>query len=219
MTQLAPNMPPLPSRFLKLPVDHRGYPVPKFVYQRPDGIYDFRVVKPGWPVECINKKLCWLCGEKLGQFFCFVIGPMCAINRNSAEPPSHRECAEFSVKACPFMRFPNRKRDEADLPEDGVKPGGNAAMIMRNPGVICLWITKSYKPYRVPGEQGILIEIGDPVGVTWWAQGRAATRAEVMHSIDTGLPALRILAEKDGRESIAHLEKITQRGLMLVPAA
>jgi hypothetical protein len=219
MTQLAPGMPPLPTRFMKLPLDHRGYPVPKFCWQHPDGTYDFRVVKPGWPEACRRQKLCWLCGEPLGRFMCFVIGPMCAINRNTAEPPCHRECAEFAVQACPFMRFPNRKRDEVDLPEDGRKPGGEEAMIMRNPGVTCLWITKSYRPYRAQDGQSVLIEIGEPVEVTWWAHGRKANRAEIMHSINTGLPLLRSLAEKEGSKAIEQLQYVTERGLKLVPAA
>lgn len=216
MTALAPGMPPLPTRFLKLPVDHRGYPVPKFVWQKPDGSYDFRVVRPFWPEACIRKKLCWLCGEPLGRFLCFVIGPMCAINRNSAEPPCHRECAEFAVQACPFMRFPNRKRDEADLPADGIKPGGDVRMIMRNPGVTGLWITKSYRPYRV--EQSILIEIGEPVEVTWWAHGRPATREEVLASIDGGLPLLRAMAEKEGRGALDDLQRATKRAQPWLPA-
>ena len=215
MTALAPGMPPLPPRFLKLPVDPRGYPVPKFVWKKPDGGYDFRAVEPGWPTQCMNRKLCWLCGEPLGRFMCFVIGPMCSINRNTAEPPCHRECAEFAVKACPFMRYPNRKRDEVDLPE-GHAPGGEEAMIKRNPGVTCLWITKSYRPYRAPSGD-VLIEIGDPVEVTWWAHGRTATREEVMASINSGLPLLRDMAEREGKDAVEHLDYVIERGMTLVP--
>src|SRR4029077_4831244 len=210
-------MPPLPARFLKLPLDHRGYPVPRFVHQRDDGVYDFRVVKPGWPQRCRVNKLCWLCGEKMGRFMCFVIGPMCAINRNTAEPPCHRECAEFAVMACPFMRFPNRKRDETDLPADGFNPAGDEAAIKRNPGVICLWVTTSYRPYKAR-DGSVLIEIGEPVEVMWWAHGRSATHDEILASINFGLPLLRAMAEKEGKDAIEHLEEITERGLKLVPA-
>lgn len=217
--KLAPGLPPLPKRFQKLPVDPRGYPVPAFCYRRPDGAYDFRVVKPGWPQACRTRKLCWLCGEPLGRFLCFVIGPMCAINRNTSEPPCHRECAEYAVQACPFLRFPNRKRDDAtEKPADAFKPGGDEAMIARNPGVTCLWITRSYRSYRTP-DGSTLITIGDPVEVQWWAHGRKASRAEIMHSIETGLPILRDMAEREGRGAVEHLQKITDRGLTLVPAA
>jgi hypothetical protein len=216
MTTLAPGMPTLPPRFLKLPLDHRGYPVPKFVWRKPDGTYDFRVVEPGWPQRCMRNRLCWLCGEKLGKFMCFVIGPMCAINRNTAEPPCHRECAEFSVRACPFLRFPNRKRDEADLPQ-GFNPGGDEVTIKRNPGVTCLWTTKTYKPYRASNDD-VLIQVGDPLDVTWWAHGRAASRDEVLASINSGLPLLRSLAEREGKDAIAALDSIIDRGMKLVPA-
>jgi hypothetical protein len=215
MTALAPGLPPLPSRFQKLPLDPRGYPVPRFVHQREDGTYDFRVVRTGWPEACRRNKLCWLCGEKLGRLMCFVIGPMCAINRNTSEPPCHSGCAEFSVKACPFLRFPNRKRDEAGLPAEGYKPGGDEFAIDRNPGVACLYTTTSYRPYRAG--RSVMIEIGEPVAVTWWAHGRAATRAEIMHSIETGLPSLRGMAEQEGKGAVEFLDHMIERGMKLLP--
>ena len=217
MPALAPGMPPLPVRFQNLPIDSRGYPVPKFCYEKPDGSFDFRVVKPGWREQCVHRKLCWLCGESLGKFMCFVIGPMCAINRNTAEPPCHRECAEFSVQACPFMRFPNRKRDETDLPDEASKPGGDETMIMRNPGVTCLWVTHGYTPYDA-GNNEWLIEIGDPVDVTWWAHGRTATREEVLASINSGLPLLQRMAEQEGMEAVLQFNSYIERGMKLVPA-
>jgi len=213
---LAPGMPPLPDRFRRLPLDHRGYPVPKFVWLNPDtGRYDFRVVKPGWLATCIRLKRCWLCGEPLGRLMCFAIGPMCVINRNTSEPPEHRECGEFAVQACPFLRFPNRKRDEEGLPEDHQAPGGKVAMIMRNPGVMALWITTSYRPYRAG--DSVLIEVGDPVEVAWWAHGRKATRAEVLASIESGMPILREMATKEGPEASKLLDRLVEAGMKLVP--
>jgi len=49
-------------------------------------------------VVCVRHKRCWLCGQPLGKFMCFVVGPMCAINKTSAEPPSHRDCALYAVQ-------------------------------------------------------------------------------------------------------------------------
>lgn len=212
MTTLAPNLPPLPARFKKLPVDHRGFPVPKFVANI-DGCWDFRVVKPGWPAECHNKSLCWLCGERLGRFRCFVIGPMCAINRVSSELPSHLECAHFAVRACPFMVFPNRKRDDSGLPEEAASPAG--FMIPRNPGVTCLWVTEHYRPFRAGN--GWLFQIGDPTSVEWWARGREATRAEVDESIRTGLPALQSMAEEEGPAAVEKLRRMTDISKAFLP--
>lgn len=68
--------------------------------------------------------------------------------------------------------------------------------ILRNPGVTMLWTTRSYSPFS-DGRGGVLFEMGDPIEVQWLREGREATRAEVDYSIETGLPALRALAEKE----------------------
>ncbi len=165
----------IPPRVAKLPTDARGYPVPWFVAWI-DGAPDFRVVEQGRIGEAILDQRCWICGEKLGRYLAFVIGPMCAVNRISSEPPSHRECAEFAARACPFLTMPKMKRNEKGLPEDYQAPAG--VFIKRNPGVAALWISESYHLIKAPG--GVLFEVGKPVEVLWFAEGRKATRAEIM---------------------------------------
>jgi len=205
---LAPHLPPLPDRFKQLPLDPRGYPVPKFVAQI-DGRWDFRVVRPGWLVECFKMHRCWLCGDPLGRTRTFVIGPMCSVNRVTSEPPSHYECAEYATRACPFMLFPNRKRDETNMPADGVIADGH---IPRNPGVICLWITREpYKPFQAGNT--VLFRLGDPERCQWRREGRPATREEVLQSIESGLPLLHAIAEKEGPRAIEELMRL--RGVAL----
>ena len=209
----------IPPRMANLPLDHRGYPVPKFVAWI-DGKADFRCVQPGFVGHCIRLKRCWLCEQPLGRNMAFVIGPMCAINRTSAEPPSHLDCAHFAVQACPFMTHPHRKRNSEGLPEDHDKPAG--FMIERNPGVCLIWVTREYHTFstRAEGaEPGLLLKLGDPVATEWWAEGRKATREEIMHSINTGLPALLNMAKLDGPDAIKALEKEVAKGLALVPTA
>src|SRR4249920_2430888 len=89
---------PMPSRIAALPHDDRGFPIPFFVITMPDGTRDFRIMDHVRRDKCIRSSLCWICGEKLGTYKAFVIGPMCTITRTSSEPPSHRECAEYSCK-------------------------------------------------------------------------------------------------------------------------
>ena len=141
---------------------------------------------------------------------------MCAINRVSSEPPSHKECAEFAVQACPFMVNPQRPRNVHGLPENRVDPGG--IMIERNPGVTLLWVTESYRTFRAGKSAGILIKIGDPVETQWWARGRTATREEIMASINTGLPILQHTARQEGPEAMLALDELVKTGLALVPA-
>jgi hypothetical protein len=203
----------MPPRMLKLPVDERGFPVPKFV-QWIDGKPDFRVVNQSFMANAVRIKLCWLCGEALGRYQAFVIGPMCSINRVSSEPPSHLECARFAVQACPFLTQPNRGRNEHELPEHQM-PGG--IPVLHNPGVTLVWVTESYKPIRVAPKKPPLFQIGDPTSVEWWARGRTATRDEIMDAIAKGLPLLVKEAKREGPDAEDALREMISVGLALVP--
>jgi hypothetical protein len=105
------SLPPLPARMRYLPISPKGFPVPWFVFiDEQTGIPDFRVIGPGKMRQAVTGDRCWLCGGILGKHRIFCIGPMCAINRITSEPPSHRECAEFAAEACPFLSQPRARR-------------------------------------------------------------------------------------------------------------
>ncbi len=192
----------MPMRMRELPVDERGYPVPWFV-EWVDGKPEFRAMSREKWTRAIKQKLCWVCGQRLGINVTFVAGPMCGINRTSSEPPNHYHCALWSAKNCPFLNNPRQVRREDDL-IGNAKLTENAAglAIARNPGVAMLWKTRAFEVFKV--ENGYLIQMGEPEGVEWYACGRTATRAEVMASIDSGLPNLELLArqEKGGLEAL-----------------
>ena len=63
----------------------------------------------------------------------------------------------------------------------------------------------------------MLFELGDPHSVRWYCEGRTATRAEVMASIDGGLPILLAEAEKDGPYAVSTLNEMMARAITLVP--
>jgi len=210
MNKLRPNMPELPDRMKRLPVDERGYPVPWFVQWfhedstpsllsgAPGDHPDFRVVDSRKVYKALNHKVCWVCGEKLGANLAFTIGPMCAVNRISSEPPSHRDCSIFSARACPFLSVPKMVRRENDLPAEKVDPPGIA--ILRNPGVTLVWITRSFTLVKAKssGARDFLVRIGEPLETLWYCQGRPATRSECLDSIEGGLPELLKAAQAEG---------------------
>lgn len=203
-TPLRKGLPPMPARMRSLPVDKRGYPVPFFVAWV-DGEPDFRAMDGRRMRTCIEQHRCWLCGHPLGRAFVFVAGPMCGVNRVSSEPPSHVDCAEFAVKACPFLTLPKAQRRDVNMPDGAREPGG--IMITRNPGVALIWTTRSYKKERWPN--GLLFRMGEPTAISFWAEGRAATRAEIDESIRTGLPALESMC--DGAVDRLVLQRMTQQ--------
>lgn len=227
MAELRSELPPLTKRIARLPLDHRGYPVPWFVeWVEGDGPGvenltavpigqgrpDFRIMSGERRAIAHREGRCWVCGEPLGRFKAFLVGPMCAVNRTSAEPPSHRDCAEWSAVACPFLTRPHARRRDHDMPEEMNVPG---YAIKRNPGVALVWVVEKYRLRSVPN--GVLFDIGEPVDVGWYAEGREATRAEVMESIESGLPALQELADAQAGGSDALAAEV-ERAMALVPA-
>jgi hypothetical protein len=189
----------MPDRIARLPLDARGFPVPKFVRWF-NGQPDFRIIDPAHMAACVRHNRCWICGEAMGIHKAFVIGPMCCINRITSEPPSHRECAIFAARNCPFLATPSARRREKNLPEHRFVPG---EMISRNPGVACVWMTRAYELVHV--RNGTLFRIGAPDSFEFYAHGRAATRAEIDESVGSGFPLLKAAAERDGKQAVAEL--------------
>lgn len=176
------GLPEVPVYMRDLPVDPRGFPVPWFTpWDKVEQRWRFDAAERGRVRQAISRSCCWICGKPLFKNLAFVIGPMCACNRITSEPPSHCECATFAVQACPFLVRPRMRRTPTD--SETVPPPG--IMIERNPGVALIWVTRSFKvmPSR-------LISVGPPVRVEVWSEGRRATPEEVIESIRTGLPAL-----------------------------
>lgn len=192
MENLRPELTPLPYRIQKLPV-LRGYPVPWFVAKGPDGEYDFRLADPMKFRMALSRRLCWVCGERLGVNLCFVLGPMCAVNRTTAEPACHYECALWSAINCPFLARPKMVRRENDIPEEVMVPGES---IRRNPGCCLLWTTKDYSTF-LDNEGHRLIEVGLPDRVEAYAEGKPTTYEVVLHSLETGEPFLREACERE----------------------
>lgn len=199
------------KRISELPVDDRGYPVPWFVAEV-NGKYDFRVADPRKWERAVKENLCWVCGQKMGAFKTFVIGPMCGINRTTAEPPCHLECGEWSARNCPFLSNPKMVRDEENLV--GENPAGH--MIKRNPGVVLVWTTKSYSIFD-DGNGRPLIEIGTPLTIIWYAEGKHATRKQVSESVTSGYPILLDMAKAESPEAARKLMVATNKLVELFP--
>lgn len=216
----------IPARMRELPIDDRGFVVPYFVGWK-HGKPDHRIADDYKLRNCIQFRLCWLCGNPLGPNGAFCIGPMCAVNRVTSEPPSHRGCAEWAVQACPFLSRPHARRRPIDDPE--VEPPAGMG-IERNPGVSLIWITDVWhlidgQTLDGFGRPGLLFALGDPRAVSWWRAGRTATRNEVEESIDSGLPILLEVARDQDREeqsdgaAVRALLAAKERAMILLPEA
>ena len=157
MNQLRPELRDLPIRMQHLPLDERGFPVPAFV-DTINGKRDFRFMSQEHWNRCVKWRRCWVCGDKLGSYLAFVIGPMCCVNRTTSEPPCHAECARWSAQFCPFLSRPHMVRREDALTDAGQQNVAGCP-ITRNPGCCAVWITHSYRIWRDDASRP-LIEIG-----------------------------------------------------------
>ena len=201
-----------PAHIKRLARDKHNRPVPWFVAWI-GGQPDFRIVKRGAVGSAVFGGWCWICGQLFDspsygdiEVRAFVVGPMCGVNLVSSEPPSHYECAIYAATHCPFLTEPNMVRRDKHLPEGVKDPAGT--FLKRNPGVTLVWIVAhdSWRPFAATG--GVLFHIGSaPYAAEWYAHGRAATRAEVEASIESGLPELRKLAKRDGPKANAALNR------------
>lgn len=204
----------MPDRIKALKRDHLGRPLPWFIHQTPN-THDFRVIGAGKIERAVTLNLCWVCGQSLGRNKAFVIGPMCSINRVSAEPPSHYSCAVYSAKACPFLSKPRMRRNEKDMPTDAKAPAGT--MVLHNPGVACVWLTREYR--IMPVDNGNLFRVGEPLEVRWLCQGREASRGEVVNAIDKGLRILLEEAREEGDDAVHALLQQLDRMRQYLPKA
>jgi hypothetical protein len=200
---------PLPRKMQHLPIDDRGYVIPWFV-EYVDGKPEFRCANQGKFAAALSKKLCWVCGTALGTNFAFVAGPMCGINKVSSEPPSHLECARWSARNCPFLANPQMvRREDETYNRASLKQMSAGEAISRNPGVVMIWITREFEIFRA-NNRGVLMLMGRPNAVEWYAWGKSATRAQVLESIEDGFPSLLASAyEQPGAP--AELRRARQR--------
>lgn len=213
----------LPPKIAVLPIDAaRQIPIPWFVHRpedwRASDPVDFRIADSNKRARAFKRNLCWVCGGSLGSGrAAALIGGMCLITCTSAEPLSHYECALWSVTTgCPFLTRPAMKRSPRDMPEEA-RSAGDA--IKRNPGVICLGLTRSkLRPFATgPHPADFLFRLP----ATWerldfYREGRPATIAEVMESVRTGLPLLIEPAEKEGLDAMMELERALARARLAI---
>lgn len=195
---------PVPFRLASLPKS-RGFIVPWFVAWI-DGAPEFRILDKGKMMYAIRSKVCWICGQQMAERHNppFVVGPMCTVNRISAEPPSHVECARYAVQVCPFIARPHMKRRELE-PELEAEAKGHPAALPHNPTVAALFFARGYTVMR--DRDGVLFQMGTPAGVEWYKLGAPATRKEVEEAFEIGLPLLREAAKEEGFAAQKDLER------------
>lgn len=169
------NMPP---SIAALERDPRGYPIPWFLYRSDHFPLDFRVVDPVKFSTAMRECRCWVCGEPMTGTVAFLGGPLSTAQRLYADPPTHIACAEFSVRACPFIAMPKAQRREAEIATPVVISDGHSTA---NPGVYGM-VFCNIGDYGLVDKGMIRAERTNPY-VMWFHEGRDARWIEVKQAI------------------------------------
>jgi hypothetical protein len=209
----------LPPRIRSLPTQN-GYPVPWFV-PKVNGVYDFRLVDGVKLIPTIKKELCYICGQKMGAHRAFIMGPMSVINRVVPEPPSHRDCAQWSLQVCPYLAY--KQESGRDGKPIGSNPSPSGFGINSHPKTYCLWITKSYQIQKIQPDParniqgGLLFHVGDSTETVWYRESRLATRAEVLADLKTAYEYLRLMVPASNDQEINRIAKRYEAAKTLLP--
>jgi hypothetical protein len=202
----------LPPRMRKLPLHALGFPIPHFAASV-GGAPDVRVVDELTLAACHERKLCWLCGERLGDYKAFIVSPMSAVNRISNEPPSHIDCAKFVARFCPFLMLPKTIRRSTSTPAGADAP--RSVIGIGGRGVSLVWVTRKYKVVRVGDTT--LFDLGDPWQTFWYARGQCATRDQVEEAFAAGLGPMYEVARAGSELTVSDLDAVVARVTRLFP--
>lgn len=155
---------PEPKGFHRLNRDHRGLPVPYAMRQNP---LSQTTVDPPRVLECLQRKLCAVCGLKLDNKKWFIGGYRTMVYRIFVDGPMHRVCAEYALRVCPFLSNPKQKYR--------VKPEKDSEILRqahpsRDAGVQVLMRTKGY---QIQTLQDTLVSVAEPwEHVEFWRAGK-----------------------------------------------
>ena len=109
-----------PPEVKHLPVcPHRRLPIPFIAEVGPDGIGHFTILDNKRARNCLEHRLCAMCGLPMGAEVA-LLGDVTSLRPSGIwiEPPVHERCAEIAASGlCPFV---SRKRVPRRPPEDGV---------------------------------------------------------------------------------------------------
>ncbi|MGC1301667.1 MAG: hypothetical protein WA840_04760, partial [Caulobacteraceae bacterium] len=105
----------------------------------------------------------------------------------------------FAVRLCPFLASPSARWSGGRQGVPGYSAQANTTRIAS--AATAIWLTRGRGANPFRAGDGMLFGLDEPARLEWYAEGRAATSAEVRDAIALGLPTLRRKAETEGRRA------------------
>lgn len=192
MNTLRDNIERLPLRMLSLRINGGGWPI--YWFSKDVDVED--AVNPDPDPDkmmiAVQRKLCYICGEKLGTYACFLGGVFVGLTRSSNEPPCHRECARWVAMNDQFL----------------------------TQGITLLWVTVTYD-VLLDNEKKIVFSLGEPASAEFYIDKKPASKDEVSSAVTAGLANVLEMIKKGSYGDYAPedvLEKMLTRYIEVFPS-
>ena len=156
----------LPARIAARPVcTKRKLPIPYSVRILEGGVGDFTRVDPDLIDDCLKLRLCGVCGQFIEYWIAFIGGPYSASDSGAyTDPGMHEECAEWSMRLCPFIgreKVPRRTGEKEPIIDPRVVTVDN----QKNTDGWVMVIARSYALRPAPNRDGSSTMLILPKGV------------------------------------------------------
>ena len=154
-----------------LPVcPHRNLPIPYIAEVGPDGKGEFTILDNRRALECVDGRLCAMCGLPMGWWVALIGDPV-SVQPGGwfIEPPVHEACAEAAVGGlCPFLsreRVPRRmpQYDVAIVGSDRDDLAQVGRAFAKRPVIIA--ISHVYRTAFVPSTSGTPVMVYLPMTI------------------------------------------------------
>jgi hypothetical protein len=164
MSAKTPQRPPMPDALARRPFDERrNLPVPYMNMTYPDGpdaepVIDFTAIWGPAVMDCLENRLCGICGTKLGYWIAFLGGPRSEKSRMYIDSPFHEECAAAAALGwCPHIAIKRHKRaTDQHVGEDAWSP--TDADLNKGDE----WVMGITRDYTIKAHQGAVVSQAAP---------------------------------------------------------
>lgn len=97
----------IPERMKRLPLWMGKYPILATLEVK-DGVPNFAILSRKRQVECTQKNLCHICGQKMWAPYWFVLSAGEYVEKATmTNGPGHEECMKYACRVCPYLMNAN----------------------------------------------------------------------------------------------------------------
>jgi hypothetical protein len=169
----------IPPAMIRLPQDKSGYPIPFTVSRDASGIPNFGEHDQMAFIQCIQQRLCSLCGHPLELDIWLIGGAKTALEPAGVylDPPLHRQCGVYALQVCPYLAVSSFKKR---LPPDLTSNDIGVQLLPGKAPLFGFVKTAGYQVMVHPTGSIITVPKRPFLSIEYWRAGGQITEDEAM---------------------------------------